>query len=47
VENNGKNDAPKRAGSRSVRRAAQVQARKRQLAAGDGYRDDVLLLTHA
>jgi hypothetical protein len=32
--------------SRSVRRATQVQARKRQLAAGDGYRDDVLLLTH-
>jgi hypothetical protein len=33
-------------GSRSVRRATQVQARTKQLAAGDGVRDDVLLVTH-
>src|SRR5690606_28378344 len=46
VKTNRKNDAPIRAGSRSVRRATQVQARKRQLAAGDGFGDDVLALTH-
>jgi len=30
-----------------LRRATQVQARNQQLAAGDGWNDVVLLLTHA
>lgn len=38
---------PKALESRLLRRAAQVQARNQQLAAGDGWNDVVLQLTHA
>ncbi|HXC60195.1 MAG TPA: hypothetical protein VN645_12855 [Steroidobacteraceae bacterium] len=37
---------PKARSRRQWRLASQVQARNQQLAAGDGWNDDVLLVTH-